>query len=375
MYRIGFDAKRLFNNSTGLGNYSRTLVNNLAYYHPENAYFLYSPKLKKNEDTQEFLNSPSYSVCTPNGLKKPAWRFFRIRQQLKQHKLDLYHGLSNEIPLGLDDYPIKKIVSIHDLIYKHFPQQYGVYDRQVYNLKTKYACEHSDTIIAISESTKKDIIDFYQIPEEKIKVVYQSCSEHFFQDKSDALIEKMSKKYQLPEEYMLYVGSITERKNLLGILKAMTLLPKEMEVPLVIIGNGKAYKQEALEFIAKNQLTKHVHFIDPKNEDLPFIYQKAALFVYPSFYEGFGIPIIEALFSKTPVITSNCSSLPEAAGPDSILIAPNSPEAIADAIDRVLSDAALQTQMIERGYAYAQQFRGEPLTEQLVRVYDSVLQK
>lgn len=373
MYRIGFDAKRLFNNGTGLGNYSRTLVNNLAYYFPDNAYFLYAPKVQKNEDTQEFINSPSYSVYVPKGLGKAAWRFYRVRQQLKQHKLDLYHGLSNEIPIGLDHYPLKKVVSVHDLIYKHFPKQYSPFDRQIYNFKTKYACEHSDQVIAISESTKQDIMEFYQIPEEKIKVVYQTCSEHFFQDKSAALIEKVSNKYQLPQAYLLYVGSITERKNLLGILKAMTMLPKAMEVPLVVIGGGRTYKQEVLTFIAQNKLTKYVHFIKPKNEDLPYIYQKASVFVYPSFYEGFGIPIIEALFSKTPVITSNCSSLPEAAGPDSLLVDPYLAEAIADAIDRVLEDSALQAQMIERGYKYAQQFRGEPLTQQLVEVYQSIL--
>ncbi|MEM6379245.1 MAG: glycosyltransferase, partial [Bacteroidota bacterium] len=173
MYRIGFDAKRLFNNTTGLGNYSRTLVNNLAYYYPDNAYFLYSPKVQRNDDTHEFLNSPSYSVYVPKGLSKPGWRFFRVRQQLKKHKLDLYHGLSNEIPLGMDHFPIKKIVSVHDLIYRHFPKQYGTYDRQVYDFKTKYACEHSDQVIAISESTKQDIIKFYHVPEEKVKVVYQ----------------------------------------------------------------------------------------------------------------------------------------------------------------------------------------------------------
>ena len=373
MYRIGFDAKRLFNNFTGLGNYSRTLVRNLVYYHPEYAYFLYTPKVRENEDTSVFLNSPSYSVHEPSKLEKPAWRSYRIKKQLLQHKIDLFHGLSNEIPFGLDAYPLKKVVTIHDLIFKHYPKQYPYTDRLIYDYKTKYACQHSDVVIAISESTKKDLVEFYEVPEEKIKVVYQSCAEHFFQDKSDVLIEKINKKYKLPTEYMLYVGSITERKNLLSILQAMTLLPKEMELPLVIVGGGKAYREKVVQFIKKQGFEKFVHFIRPENEDLPFIYQKASLFVYPSTYEGFGIPIIEALFSETPVITSNCSSMPEAAGPHSILVDPKEPDDLAFAIDKVLTDNALRQKMIEKGYAYAQQFRGEPLTEQLVEVYESLL--
>ena len=140
MHRIGFDAKRLFNNFTGLGNYSRTLVRNLVDFHPEFAYFLYTPKVRKTEDTEVFLNSPSYSVHYPGRLEQPAWRSFRIRKQLKQHKIELFHGLSNEIPYGLKNRPLKVVVSIHDLIFKHFPDHYPPMDRMIYNAKTEHAC-------------------------------------------------------------------------------------------------------------------------------------------------------------------------------------------------------------------------------------------
>lgn len=373
MHRIGFDAKRLFNNFTGLGNYSRTLVRNLVYYYPDLAYFLYTPTIQRNEDTKLFLTSPAYFVQTPNKLEKPGWRSYRIRQQLKKHKIDLFHGLSNEIPFGLDRLPIQKVVSIHDLIYKHYPKHYPAFDRKVYDFKTQYACQHSDVVIAISESTKADLINYYQVPEHKIQVIYQTCAEDFFQDKSAALIEKVSKKYKLPQDYMLYVGSITERKNLLSILQAMKLLPREMELPFVIVGNGKEYLTEVKTYIEQENLSKYIHFINPDNEDLPFIYQKANIFIYPSFYEGFGIPIIEALFSRTPVITSNCSSMPEAAGPDSILINPKDPGEISHAIDIVLTDSALQQKMIKKGFAYAQRFHPEPLTKELMDLYKRIL--
>jgi len=372
MLRLGFDAKRLFHNHTGLGNYSRTLVQNLLYYYPDYAYFLYTPSIKKNEDTQVFLNSPAYSVHTPSPRQKPGWRTFGMHRQLKQHKIDLFHGLSNEIPLNLDKLPMKKVVTIHDLIFRRYPKQYPYIDRLGYHLKTSYACNNSDHIIAISECTKQDIIKYYQVAPEKISVLYQSCSEHFLQDKSQVLIDQVSDRYQLPKDYMLYVGSITERKNLLGILKAMTLLPKSMELPLVIVGGGKSYKKEVLAFMVKHKLKPYLYFIEPANEDLPFIYQKAQLFIYPSFFEGFGIPIIEALFSGTPVITSNCSSLPEAAGPGAILVDPKDPQQIADSIQQILQDPELRNELISKGYKYAQRFRGEALSKQLVSIYEQI---
>lgn len=374
MLRLGFDAKRLFNNATGLGNYSRTLLQNLLYYYPDYAYFLYTPRVMKTPDTKTFLNSPAYSVHTPASYERLGWRTFGIRRQLKKHRIDLYHGLSNELPYGLDRMPLRSVVSIHDLIFRHYPHQYPRTDRMIYDLKTRYACRHADRIIAISESTKQDLMSFYGVPEHRIRVLYQTCAEQFLQDKSDTLIEKVSRRYQLPDEYMLYVGSITPRKNLLSILEAMTRMPKSMELPLVIVGSGKAYLDKVKSFIRQHGLDPYVFFIQPLNEDLPFIYQKANLFIYPSLYEGFGIPIIEALFSRTPVITSQVSSMPEAAGPDSLLIDPTDVDAIGHAIRQVLEDTALRQSMTEKGYAYAQRFRGETLSKQLVDIYQEVLE-
>jgi glycosyltransferase involved in cell wall biosynthesis len=174
MYRLGYDAKRLFNNFTGLGNYSRTLLRDLAAFYPDNAYFLYSPRLVKNQETQFFINSPLFNVETPPPGRRLLWRTTGIRRELNRHRVQLYHGLSHEIPIGLNARKTPSVVTIHDLIFYHYPHQYRWADRQLYDFKFRYACQHATRIVAISEATKQDIIRFYGIPEEKISVIYQS---------------------------------------------------------------------------------------------------------------------------------------------------------------------------------------------------------
>lgn len=374
MFRIGFDAKRLFHNFTGLGNYSRTLVANLATYYPEHAYFLFSPKIKPREETHFFENDPLFSVQTPRGKFAPLWRMRGMVKDLKKQRIQLYHGLSNEVPLKIQHTDVKTVVTIHDLLFKRFPQQYKAIDRSIYNGKFKYACEYADRIIAISEATKQDIIHYYSIPPEKIEVIYQSCHERFMQTRSDSTVQSVLSKFGLPTDFLLYVGSIIERKNLLGIIQAMERLPASLRLPLVVVGGGKGYYRNKVKaYITSKRLQEKVFFIRPNTKELTVLYQQAAVFLYPSFGEGFGIPILEALFSKTPVITSNVSSLPEAAGPGAFLVDPADVDAIAHGIEGILNDEEFRNQMVEKGYLHAQQFRGEPLTHQLMSLYENLI--
>lgn len=373
MLRIGYDAKRLFNNFTGLGNYSRTLLKDLATYFPDNAYFLYTPKVKRNEETHFFLNSALYEVQMPEKGIPAYWRTWGVKSSLKKHKIQLYHGLSHEIPMNIQKSGIKCVVTIHDLIFKRYPEQYKWLDRQIYDSKFRYACQNADKVVAISESTKRDIIEYYHIPPDKISVIYQSCHERFLPEKGPKVIQTILEKYKLPSEFLLYVGSIIERKNLLGIVKAIEQLPKNQLIPVVVVGKGAQYKTKVQAYIQSKGLQKYFYFIQPDFEDLPALYQKASIFLYPSFNEGFGIPILEALLSRTPIITSNISSLPEAAGPDSCLINPNDPEQISDGIQNILADESKRNLMIEKGYAYAQRFQGKLLTRQLMDLYGDVI--
>ncbi len=373
MFRIGYDAKRLFTNFTGLGNYSRTLLRNLASFYPDNEYFLYTPRVWKSPETTFFLNSPLFSVHRPKRGIGAWWRSFSVVNDLKRHKIQLFHGLSHEIPAGIRQAGIPTIVTMHDLAFKRYPSFYPFLDRQVYDIKFRHACQKADRIVAISEHTKRDIIEFYGIAPEQIVVIYQSCHERFQQEKSQKTIDYVLKKYQLPRDYFLFVGALNERKNLLAVLEAMVQLPQDLQLPLVVIGEGQLYKKKVLDFVQRHRLQRMVYFVRPEFEDMPAIYQQADVFIYPSFYEGFGIPILEALFSETPVITSNVSSLPEAAGPDSWLVQPDHPEEIAAGIEKILSDEAFRRHMIEKGYQYAQRFQGELLTDQMMELYEDVL--
>jgi glycosyltransferase involved in cell wall biosynthesis len=373
--KIGFDAKRLFCNFTGLGNYSRTLVANLAKFHPEHSYHLYSPKLSKQPRTSPFLKKP-YQAFAPKMKFKSWWRSISIPKQLQKDSIDLYHGLSHELPIGIQQSGIKSIVTIHDLIFKVYPKTYSFFDRKIYDWKFRYSCQKADQIIAISEHTKQDIVHYYNIDPKKIQVIYQACQSLYYTLKNAKTVRALLQKYQLPERYILSVGTLQERKNLKLLINAYEHIPKVQQLPLVIVGNGGSYKEEVLELIKNRHLESLVFWItDLESDDaLQALYQKATLLVYPSFYEGFGLPVVEALLSKTPVITANTSALKEAGGPHSLYISPTDEKELAQAILQVLNDPMLAQEMSKKGYEYAQAtFHPQELSQQLMHCYQKTI--
>lgn len=370
MMHFGFDAKRVFNNFTGLGNYGRTLLKNLADLGPEHAYYLFSPTAKKRSESAYFFNDPAFQIVTPSRLRQPLWRSRNMIRDLLHHRIDLYHGLSHELPYGIAKTGIPSVVTIHDLIYRHYPGQYGRLDNLIYEQKFSYACRHASSIVAISQSTKRDIEHFFGIAPEKIKVIYQSCDERFLLQRSSGAKRKATVKYDLPAAFSLYVGSLIERKNLLGIVEALALLPADLKHPLVIIGGGgKAYRKRVIERAETLGVQNLLVFRQVDFADLPTVYQLATAFLHPSYYEGFGIPVIEALNSGVPVVTSNRSSLPEAAGEQSLMVAPDDYSAIANAWQKSLTDTSLRTAMIQAGHQHAAKFRSEVVTPQMMALY------
>ena len=380
---IGFDAKRAFHNRTGLGNYSRSLIRSLARYYPENQYFLFNPRpsalfLPGEECIEEVL---------PSGLNRyfpSIWRSSRVKKDLLKNRIDLYHGLSHEIPIGIGETGIRSVVTIHDLMPEKFPDHYSFIDRRIYQGKNKYACSHADGIIAISEQTKKDIIYYYSIPEERVSVCYQSCNEIFSEKVSENEKQDIRQQYQLPDHYFLYVGSIIERKNLLNICKAMNLLKKEVPIPLVVIGEGGTYKEQVKDYIREKVLEEQVIFLSERAStisspsfqnaaDFPAIYQSATAMIYPSIYEGFGLPVLESLWSRLPVITSNISCLPEVGGNAAYYVNPESAEEIALAMKEIYYDKELVSAMKEKGWAYAQQFSAQKCAASVMDVYRKIM--
>ena len=380
---IGFDAKRAFHNGTGLGHYSRTLLHSLSAYYPEHQYYLFNPTASNSFSVK---GSNLHEVLPQGFLNKTfssAWRSSWVKKDLQRLKIDIYHGLSHEIPVGITKTGIKSVVTIHDLVHERYPEQYNTIDVKIYSKKFRYACAHADKIIAISEQTKRDIIELYKTPEEKITVCYQSCHPSFAKEVSREEKERIKKLYKLPEQYFLCVGSIIERKNLLNICKAMFLLRNELNIPLVVIGEGGTYKQQVKDFIIQHGLAERIIFLseDPVAKtspsfqsalDFPAIYQSAIAMLYPSFFEGFGIPVLEALWSKLPVITSNVSCLPEAGGEGAYYVNPASAEEIAAAMTKIYADKQLAVTMIEKGWQHAQNFTQQKCAAAVMNVYKMI---
>lgn len=371
MITVGFDAKRFFFNRTGLGNYSRDLIRVLELYYPENNYLKYTPKLNSSvlfeKENDETIRLPQTKL---DKFFPALWRSSGIVSDLKNDHVDLFHGLTGEIPHGLNTREIKSVVTIHDLIFLRYPDLYKPIDRWIYNKKFRFAVTNADRIIAISEQTKSDIINYYNIPKNKIEVIYQGCHPCFKEPKSQAQKDVLRQQYNLPDEFLLSVGSIEKRKNVLQIVKAM----HDIDIPLLIIGKETPYLNEIKTFIAAHKLENKIIIKQGFTvEELSTIYAMASIFIYPSIFEGFGIPIIEALYSGTPIITTNSGVFPEAGGPSSYYIDPLDVEEINAAIKTILTDTQLKTLMIQQGLRYAQKFNDEKIASDLIDCYKFLL--
>ncbi|MFA6056911.1 MAG: glycosyltransferase family 1 protein [Taibaiella sp.] len=373
MLRIGFDAKRAFLNNTGLGNYSRSVITSLASSFPENEYFLYTTKQINNSRTAGMLDRPGVIIRTPAiPILKSLWRSRFVVNCLIKDEIDLYHGLSHEIPVAIQNTSIKTVVTIHDLIFLRYPQYYKPADRKIYEMKFRNACKNANKIIAISEQTKRDIIHYFGTDEAKIEVVYQSCDPSFAQKYTADHLTGIKEKYRLPEKFLLNVGTIEDRKNLMLIVKALSEVPEEIK--LVVIGKETPYAGKVKKYLSEHQLENRVILLkDIPFHDLPAIYQLAKIFIYPSEFEGFGIPVLEALNAGVPVIAATGSCLEEAGGPSSLYVPPTDHKALAKAVNNILQDSRLGEDMIVAGKLYAEQFKENAHAENLMRIYKNLL--
>ncbi len=356
-------------NSTGLGNYARTLMKSLLDHFPENEYVAFTPAIKE-ELGKELLSAEKMKVIVPpqilRGFLSSWWRASMISEDIRARNLDVYHGLSNELPKRIP-FSTRKIVTIHDLIFLRHPEWYPFFDRNNYYKKFRFACRQADVVVAVSEHTKKDIMYFFNTGEEKIKVIYQSCDQNFLLHQSESALNEFKKSRNLPAKYILYVGTIEERKNLLTLVKA---LRKVNDISLVVIGRKKRYFEEVNTFINANQLQTRVIFpAAVGTEELKLYYRGAAVFVYPGRYEGFGIPVIEALSSGTPVIASLSSALPEAGGTGSLYFNPDDAEELADKLNLVLGDSVFREKMIRDGYEHLKGFHPKDVAVKMMTLY------
>ena len=372
--KIAYEAKRITHNATGLGNYGRTIVEMLARSAPQNRYLLYTPDRGREALRKRLPECEQIEFRLPrtpkHGLAKAWWRSAGVCRELPAD-VSLFHGLGAELPWGLRKRGIPSVVTIHDLIFLRFPAYYKWFDRRIYTWKYRAACRQADRIIAISEATKRDIVDFFGIAPEKIDVVYQGCDESFKREVTDETKRAVRAHYGLPERYVLSVGSIEERKNLLLLVQAAARMTEPIHI--VAVGKRTPYTAEVEKFAAENGLAERLHiYHDVKFADLPAFYRMAEVFVYPSRFEGFGIPMIEAACCGVPTVGATGSCLEEAGGPDAAYVDPDDPQELADKLTEILADEELRRRMTERGRAYVARFEPEKLVADLLAVYRKV---
>ncbi len=371
--KIGFDAKRIVRNNTGLGNYGRTLVNDLSGIVPEDTMLcLYAPD-EGNEVLRQQVNEAPNVVFRYPQRRAPKWywRSHGIVSDLLRDGISLFHGLSGELPMGIRKAGIRSVVTIHDLIFLRHPEYYHRLDAFFYRKKFHRTLREADRIIAISECTKRDIMHYGRFPEDKIDLIYQSCSTFFKQREGEGKLHEVRTRYNLPVRYIVGVGSIEERKNMLLAVKALLRLPEE--ISLVLVGRHTPYCDQISRYVRENRLGNRVLILhDVPNADLPAIYQMAEVSVYPSRYEGFGIPVIEAIQSGLPVVACSGSCLEEAGGPDSLYVSPDDVEGMAESIRLVMKGAEGREQRITAAQQYVRRFEGNDVASQVYEVYRRV---
>ena len=375
--KIGFDAKRAFKNTSGLGNYSRTLISSIIDRMEIDELHLFSPKECGIESFLPIINADKVTIHYPgrklDQLFSSRWRSATMTNDIKNAAVDLFHGLSHELPSGINKTKVKTIISFHDLIYERYPDQYPLVDRFFYRKKYRQSATIADKIIAISEQTKQDLVEWYDIPSSKIEVIYQGCNPIFYNKKSLDSVKAYQKEKALPSEYLLYVGSVIERKNLHILLKALAII--NHTIPLVIVGKMKGdYAKKALSIIAQLDLSKRVIFHEPGNtENLALTFQGATALVYPSTFEGFGIPILEAMASQIPVITTQGGCFEETGGDAAYYANTSDVDALANAINMVMEDGTLRIKMINNGIHLYPKYNEANLCQQWIETYQSLI--
>ncbi|OYU95294.1 MAG: hypothetical protein CFE21_13410 [Bacteroidetes bacterium B1(2017)] len=375
--KIGFDAKRIFYNQTGLGNYSRSLVQGLVQQYHSSEFHLYTPGVKLFPD---FLShQKNVHRHLPSGLINSKfssnWRSNNLVPDLIRDEIEVFHGLSNELPKGIETTQIKSIATIHDLIFLHFPKQYPWLDLQIYKRKFASAINRADMVIATSQNTRKDILSFYGCSPEKVNVVYQDCDPVFSLPIDEAKLVQVKSKYGLNQNFILSVGTLENRKNHLRLLQAFEQANlKNMDI--VFVGKKADAYPELLKFVEEKKLGSRIHFIHQVSfQDLPVIYKLARAAVYISTYEGFGIPVLEAMRVGTPVLASSTSSIAEVGGKAAYLVDPTDVSAICDGLLELNQNESLRESLLQNMPAHLKQFNSTTLCQQTMLLYESMVKQ
>jgi glycosyltransferase involved in cell wall biosynthesis len=299
------------------------------------------------------------------------WTHVGLRGELRRAPPDVLFIPAHVVPLRP---PAPTVVTVHDLGYLYFPEAHPLPDRLYLNWSTRYGARHAAGVVADSESTKRDLVERYRIPADKIAVAYPGINPLLKPVRDPAVLAAVRQKYDLPERYILHVGTLQPRKNLSRLVEAFARVRSQVESPPdLVFAGGKGWLYDDLfRQVEQLGMSEHVHFPGhvPPDHNLAAMYSAAQVYAFPSLFEGFGFPVVEAMRCETPVVCSNTSSLPELAGDAALTVPPTNVDALTDALVHVLTDEDLRRGMIERGRAQAARFTWEACADQVWAVLE-----
>ncbi len=369
---VGFDAKRAVENNTGLGNYSRYTINMMSLAFPGTRFKLYAPRMVENERLEPLLSRENIEIEYRNprfgGVGRAFWRTVDMPLDIKRDDVTVFHGLSNELPLTIKGV-CPTVVTMHDVIYRRCPADYSAIDRRIYDFKYGRSARIATRVIAISEATRRDLMEFYDIDPNKIDVIYQGIDPIFSLDITTEQRQKVREAYKLPKTYIACVGTVQPRKNQLGVVQALALLPKDVHLVLVGRMSGDYGKRVTDEIVRLGLSDRVLHLEGVPFAQLPAIYADAAVSVYPSRYEGFGLPVVESIASGTPVVAATGSCLEEAGGEGAVYVHPDDVEGLAAEIKKIIENPILHSKMVRYGKKHIKKFSADNFAKATMACY------
>jgi glycosyltransferase involved in cell wall biosynthesis len=367
--RIGIDARIAYYALGGIRNYVLRLLKALAAVDTDTDYRVLHSR-KDRRPPEPGPNFQPVACWTPSHHRLERWA---LGVEAARLRLDLLHSPDFVPPaFGYQ----RSVITIHDLNFLYYPQFLTSESHRYYNRQIEWAVRRADHILADSHATQADLISLLAVPNEKVTVVHLAAAPSF-RPLPDVEVRRILARYGLEPGYLLFVGTLEPRKNLTGLLQAYKLVLSEKESttpPLVLVGGRGWLYEDVFARVEALHLVKQVRFLHGVPDgDLPAVYNGASLLATPSFYEGFGLPALEAMACGTPVVVSDRGSLPEVVGDAGVLVDPDAPDSIAQGLAKVLADASLRARLREAGLARAESYTWEKTARETVALYHKVL--
>lgn len=369
--RIALDCRSVFKGHGGIGSHAEKLARVLTDADKKSTYLLLTTsRLQETLTKQKNTVQLSFEA----GMIDQNWEQLKLPDILKENKIDLYHNTCFSLPVvNTVKY---RVSTIHDIVFRTIPELVDDSLRDYLDHWTEHAAKVADKIITVSEYSKNEIVKYYKISPDKISVIYNGIAPEFTKASTEK-IEAVRKKYKIPETFVFYLGSIEPKKNIDLLFDAYRILPQNLKTtcPLVLAGGrgGKSYDLESA--VRKRNLQKQIMLLGYVDDlDVVPLLSAASVFVYPSRYEGFGLPPLEAMACKTPAIVSNASCLPEVVGDAALIADANSPEDLMGKIKIILKDEDLRRNYSKKGYQRSKEFTWKKAAEQTLKIYRGLLE-